>query len=99
MANLRDLVVLEKTEGLKERVQGACWRMAKTIFAEADMVANHENRIDWSVRVLRANGSESTVILEMLRAVITVKESGDISDQEIEEIVATVVNRFARSGV
>lgn len=99
MATLKELVGFERAEGLKDKVQGACWRLAETILTEADSVENHADRIAWSLRVLRANSVESMVILEMLRAVVTVRDSSDISDEDIESTVAAVVGLFAKSGV
>lgn len=99
MGTLQELYSCPAYPGLKERVAAACWREAKAIFNESDATPNHAERIQWSIRVLRAADSEAEVFAEMLRAVVTVRDSADITDTEIESTVTLTANHFAAAGV
>lgn len=98
MGTLKELYEYPTCPGLKERVAAACWREAKAIFTEADTVPNHTERIAWSVCVLGAVDAEAAVFAEMLRAVVTIKDTADVTDAEIESAVKITANHFATAG-
>lgn len=99
MATLQQLFNFPKSPGLKEKVAAACWRTAKNIFVEPDSTTNHAERLQWAVKVLRAGDSEDLVMAEMLRAVVTMKDTDQITDPDIEAAVVNAVNAFATSGI
>lgn len=99
MATLKDLFGYSKSPDLKEKVAAACWRAAKSIFTEADSTENHAQRLSWALRALRAKDSEDPVYSEMLTALVTIKDTDQIADEDIEITVLDIVDKFALAGV